>query len=100
MDFSNPEANPDASRGAPVGPLKSWFSPYATGKSTGLHQYGYIGALVGLILSLEVASGTLELVPGPARPAGADQTPRDALRLRHERVARSHLHHPARGEAA
>jgi AcrR family transcriptional regulator len=29
---------------------------------------------------------------GPGRP--------DALRLRHGRVARSHLHHPARGEAA
>ena len=35
----------------PVGPLKSWFSPYITGKSTGLRQYGYIGALVGLVLS-------------------------------------------------
>ena len=50
---SNIEANPDASRGAPVGPLKSWFSPYATGKMTGMRQYGYIGALVGLILSLD-----------------------------------------------
>ncbi len=55
VHFSNPEANPDASRGAPVGPLKSWFSPYATGKSTGMRQYGYIGALVGLTLSLDDA---------------------------------------------
>jgi 3-dehydroquinate dehydratase II len=53
MHFSNPEANPDAARGAPVGPLKSWFSPYATGKMTGLRQYGYIGALVALTLSLD-----------------------------------------------
>ena len=52
MRFSNPEANPDAERGAPVGPLKSWFSPYATGKTTGMRQYGYIGALVALTLAL------------------------------------------------
>jgi 3-dehydroquinate dehydratase II len=53
MHFSNIEANPDAARGAPVGPLKSWFSPYATGKMTGLRQYGYIGALVALTLALD-----------------------------------------------
>ena len=55
IHFSNPEAAPDSERGAPVGPLKSWFSPYATGKSTGLRQYGYIGALVALTLSLDDA---------------------------------------------
>jgi cytochrome P450 len=38
--------------------------------------------------------------PGLRRPAGADQAGRHALRLRHERVARSHLHHPACGETA
>ena len=50
MHFSNVEANPDTPRGAPVGPLKSWFSPFATGKMTGMRQYGYIGALVALTL--------------------------------------------------
>ena len=53
MHFSNPEAAPDAQRGAPVGPLRSWFSPYVTGKMTGLRQYGYIGALVALTLALD-----------------------------------------------
>jgi hypothetical protein len=53
MHMSNIEANPDASRGAPVGPLKSWFSPYTTGKMTGMRRYGYIGALVALTLALD-----------------------------------------------
>jgi 3-dehydroquinate dehydratase-2 len=53
MHFSNIEAAPDTQRGAPVGPLKSWFSPYVTGKMTGLRQYGYIGALVALTLALD-----------------------------------------------
>jgi 3-dehydroquinate dehydratase-2 len=53
MHFSNIEAGPDVQRGAPVGPLKSWFSPYVTGKMTGLRQYGYIGALVSLTLALD-----------------------------------------------
>ena len=53
MHFSNIEANPDTPRGAPVGPLKSWFSPFATGKMTGMRKYGYIGALVALTLSLD-----------------------------------------------
>jgi 3-dehydroquinate dehydratase II len=53
MHLSNIEANPDTPRGAPVGPLKSWFSPFATGKMTGMRQYGYIGALVALTLSLD-----------------------------------------------
>jgi 3-dehydroquinate dehydratase-2 len=55
MHFSNIEANPDTPRGAPVGPLKSWFSPFATGKMTGMRKYGYIGALVALTLSLDDA---------------------------------------------
>ena len=55
MHFSNIEANPDTARGAPVGPLKSWFSPFATGKMTGMRKYGYIGALVALILALDDA---------------------------------------------
>jgi hypothetical protein len=33
MHMSNIEANPDTPRGAPVGPLKSWFSPFATGET-------------------------------------------------------------------
>ena len=53
--MSNIEANPDTARGAPVGPLKSWFSPYVTGKMTGMRKYGYIGALVALTLSLDDA---------------------------------------------
>lgn len=53
MHFSNIEAAPDAQRGAPVGPLKSIFSPFVTGKITGLRQYGYIGALVALTLALD-----------------------------------------------
>ena len=53
MHFSNPEAAPDSQRGAPVGPLKSWFSSYVTGKMTGLRQYCYIGALVALTLALD-----------------------------------------------
>ena len=55
MHFSNIEANPDTPRGAPVGPLKSWFSPFATGKMTGMRKYGYIGALVALTLALDDA---------------------------------------------
>ena len=53
IHFSNPEAAPNTARGAPVGPLKSWFSPYVTGKTTGLRQHGYIGALVALTLALD-----------------------------------------------
>ena len=53
IHFSNIEAAPDTQRGAPVGPLKSWFSPYVTAKMTGLRQYGYIGALVALTLALD-----------------------------------------------
>ncbi len=36
-----------------MGPLTSWFSPYVTGKMTGLRQYGYVGALIALILALD-----------------------------------------------
>jgi RNA polymerase sigma-70 factor, ECF subfamily len=34
------------------------------------------------------------------RPVGVNQAERHALRFLHERAARSHLHHPSRGEAA
>jgi len=35
--------------------VKSWFSPFATGKMTGMRRYGYIGALVALTRSLDDA---------------------------------------------
>jgi hypothetical protein len=54
VNLSNPEAAPDTACRAPE-PLKSWFSPYATGKMPGLRQYGYIVALVALTLALKDA---------------------------------------------
>jgi 3-dehydroquinate dehydratase II len=53
VHFANIEANPYTSRGTPVGPLKSLFTPLVTGKTMGLRQYGYIGALVALTLALD-----------------------------------------------
>jgi 3-dehydroquinate dehydratase II len=53
VHFANPEASADSPRGAPVTPLTSVFSPYVTGKMTGLRHHGYIGALVALTLALD-----------------------------------------------
>ena len=79
VHYSNIEAQPFTSRGTPVGPLKSLFTPLVTGKTMGLRQYGYIAALVGLTLALDdmdflgadeddasTAAGSLASVDGSA----------------------------------
>ena len=53
VHFANPEASAESPRGAPVTPIASVFSPFVTGKVTGLRQHGYIGALVALTLALD-----------------------------------------------
>jgi 3-dehydroquinate dehydratase II len=53
VHFANPEASAHSPRGAPVTPIASVFSPFVTGKITGLRHHGYIGALVALTLALD-----------------------------------------------
>ena len=57
VHFANIVAPPTAPRGMPIGPLKSEFSPSATGVMMGLHQYSYSAA----ILRVDPGSGRQNL---------------------------------------
>jgi 3-dehydroquinate dehydratase-2 len=53
VHFANVSAVPSHPRGVPIGPWKSTFSEHATGVMMGLREYSYVGAILGLTLSLD-----------------------------------------------
>ncbi|MBY8862338.1 3-dehydroquinate dehydratase [Nocardia sp. CA2R105] len=55
VHFANAQGSATSDRGPVFGRADSVFTPTATGLCMGLRQYSYIGALVGLVLSLDDA---------------------------------------------
>lgn len=53
VHFANVTSPPHTSRGLPIGPWESVFTPAATGAALGLRQYSYAAAIVGLAMALD-----------------------------------------------
>lgn len=53
VHFANIAAPPTASRGLPIGPWHSTFTPHATGVMMGFREYSYAGAILSLAMALD-----------------------------------------------